>query len=148
MLTKAKVKEFLKCANDYKYFKNHYLMQDCNTDALTFICWILLCKSNNVIAYLTDFQKNGEQLIKTIHRFLDNVPKWMRAEFKYNNNSGFKLENGNRFCVISDQEKSQGLMFDYVIVNSFTIVDRYKNLFCKQINCINHNYNRRIIYLV
>lgn len=75
MLTKNKIQEFLKCSNNYKYFKNNYLIQDSNSDALTFICWILLYKSNKTIAYITKSKEDGVQLIKTVCRFLDNMPK-------------------------------------------------------------------------
>lgn len=149
MFTKSRVIEFLKCSNDYKYFRNNYIFQDNNSEALTFICWILLCKSNKTIIYLTKDSKRGEQLIKSIGRFLENLPKWIEPIFIEKNESSFKLENGNRFCVVSsNQNKSNDIRFDYIVVNSFSIFDEYKDYLKLSMKKPINNFNRRIIYLI
>jgi len=148
VLTKQRVREFLKCSNDYKYFRNNYLIQDNNSEALTFICWILLCKSNKTIIYLIKDLKNGEQLIITLYRFLENLPRWIKPIFIEKNKSGFTLENGNRFCVVSKRNKSRDIRFDYVVVNSFSIIDEYKDDLKLSMKKPINNLNRRIIYLI
>jgi len=99
------------------------------------------------VIYLTECSKSGEQLIKTISRFLENMPKWIKPTFIEETKSGFKLENNNIFYVISYPYKKM-IPFDYIIINSFSTFNKHKKDLIRRMRGSINSLNRRIIYLV
>lgn len=110
-------------------------------------------KKNINIGFVTNYIENGKQLINTIFRYIDNLPKEIIPEIITKTNTGFSLKNKVNFYVMNQYEHTLDKSVSYLFVDSFDAFDKLKKyvLPSLKVNIIKNkikNINKHIIYLL
>lgn len=145
-----RAKEFVKCHNNFKYFINNYMFTDSNSESLSYLIWLILFKSNLSIGFLTKSMKNGEELINTLCRYIDNFPNWIKPKFIRKTKTGFVLESKTKFFIMNQAKDIKNRTLSYLVVDGLNISNKMKKIIipamAKEIK--KENINKHIIYLI